>query len=115
MKALTVAFFRAGNGTEPVREWLKTLDDESRRYIGADLKTVEYGWPLGMPLVRKLDAGLWELRSHASHQRIARLLFTVHIGRIVLVHGFIKKTSRIRPQDMELAKIRRNLVCGDYS
>ena len=32
--------------------------------VGFDIKTAQYGWPLGMPLIRKLEPGLWEVRSH---------------------------------------------------
>jgi hypothetical protein len=60
---LKVAFFRTSSGAEPVRDWLKSLMLPSRKAIGEDMKTVQFGWPLGMPLVRKLDANLWEVRS----------------------------------------------------
>jgi len=62
---LSVTFFRTASGNEPVREWLKSLPREERRVLGEDIKTVQFGWPLGMPLVRKLDKGLWEVRSPA--------------------------------------------------
>ncbi len=55
---LSVAFFRTATGNEPVREWLKSLPRDERRLLGEDIKTVQFGWPLGMPLVRKLDKGL---------------------------------------------------------
>lgn len=61
---LTVRFYRTSGGTEPVREWLQELSREARRAIGEDIKTVQFGWPLGMPLVRKIEARLWEVRSH---------------------------------------------------
>ena len=41
-----------------MREWLKALPPEGRKIIGDDLKTAQYGWPLGMPLIRKLETGL---------------------------------------------------------
>src|SRR5437879_516805 len=72
---LSVAFFRTTSRNEPVREWLKSLPREERRIIGEDIKTVQFGWPLGMPLVRKLDKGLWEVRSRLP-DRIARVIFT---------------------------------------
>lgn len=59
---LRVVFYRSASGREPVRDWLRALDRESRRVIGNDIKTVQYGWPLGMPLVRNLGGGLWEVR-----------------------------------------------------
>lgn len=61
---LSVRFYRTVSGTEPVRDWLINLDKEKRRKIGIDIKTVQFGWPMGMPLVRKLERGLWETRSH---------------------------------------------------
>ena len=75
---LSVAFFRTASGNEPVREWLKSFPREERRIIGEDIKTVQFGWPLGMPLVRKLDKGLWEVRSRLPGPHRARHL---HRGR----------------------------------
>lgn len=91
MKApiLDVRFFATDSGNEPVREWLKTLPASERRTIGEDIKTVQFGWPLGMPLVRKLAKDLWEIRIHLM-DRIARVLFTVVSHTMVLLHGFIK-------------------------
>jgi hypothetical protein len=59
---LDVRFFKSDNGAEPVRDWLKTLGAHDRKTIGADIKTVQFGWPLGMPLVRKMSNDLWEAR-----------------------------------------------------
>jgi len=83
---------RTAAGKEPVREWLKSLSKQDRRTIGLDLKTVQFGWPLGMPLIRKLEAGIWEVRS-SLEQRIARVLFTTIGNKMVLLHGFIKKAQ----------------------
>ena len=74
--SLDVVFFRTESGNEPVREWLRGLSKAEKRVIGNDIKTVQYGWPMGMPVVRKLEAGLWEVRSRLD-QRISRILFTV--------------------------------------
>jgi phage-related protein len=59
---LQVVFYKSDSGKEPVRDWLKKLDKEDRKVIGEDIKTVQFGWPLGMPLVRKIEKGLWEVR-----------------------------------------------------
>ena len=77
--------------------------------IGEDIKTVQFGWPLGMPLVRKLDKGLWEVRSRLP-DRIARVMFTNGGGRMVLLHGFIKKSKKTPMQDLELARTRLRLL-----
>jgi phage-related protein len=90
---LGVAFYRTIAGNEPVREWLQGLSDEDSKTIGVDLKTVQWGWPLGMPLCRSLGKGLWELRSSLPGNRIARLMFFLKDDRICVVNGFIKKTQ----------------------
>ena len=102
---LSVCFFRTEAGSEPVREWLKKLSAQDRKTIGEDIKTVQFGWPLGMPLVRKMGKGLWEVRIHLEN-RIARVLFTVIDGVMVLLHGFIKKSSATPAHELELAKQR---------
>ena len=107
---LTASFYRTTSGKEPVREWLKeALSLDARRIIGADIKTVQEGWPLGMPLVRKLDANLWEVRSDIP-EGIARVLFTVVGAEMVLLHGFVKKSDKAPKVDLELARKRRNEV-----
>ena len=73
---LRVVFYKTAAGNEPVREWLKSLPRAYRKAIGEDIKTAQFGWPLGMPLVRKLSADLWEVRSHLE-SGIARVVFTV--------------------------------------
>lgn len=102
---LCVVFYRTEAGNEPVRQWLKGLKREDRRAIGQDVKTAQYGWPLGMPLIRKLEPGLWEVRSHIP-QGIARVLFTVADGVMVLLHGFVKRSQKIPPGDLKVARQR---------
>jgi phage-related protein len=102
---LDVRFYQMESGAEPVREWLKALPASARRTIGEDLKTVQFGWPLGMPLVRKMDKGLWEVRIHLEG-RVARVLFTVVSSAMVLLHGFVKKSAATPKDDLALAKSR---------
>jgi phage-related protein len=102
---LKVVFYKSAAGNEPVRDWLKKLDKEDRRIIGGDIKTVQLGWPLGMPLVRKLEKGLWEIRIQLD-SRIARILFTVHTNIMVLLHGFIKKSQKLPAKDLKITKQR---------
>ena len=106
---LAVRFFQTSEGREPVREWLKGLPDEDRKAIGDDVRTVQFGWPVGMPLVRKMDDGLWEVRVNLRN-RIARVLFTVMEDQAVLLHGFIKKSTKTPDFDLETAKQRRKLL-----
>jgi len=100
-----VVFYRTAVGNEPVRQWLKDLNREDRKAIGQDVKTAQYGWPLGMPLIRKLEPGLWEVRSHIS-QGIARVLFTVADNVMVLLHAFVKRSQKIPQGDLKVARQR---------
>jgi len=103
---LNVRFFCTDAGNEPVREWLTDLPREHRRMIGTDIKTVQLGWPIGMPVVRKLDTGLWEVRIDLG-DTIARVLFTVVGSDMILLHGFIKKSQKTPASDMATAKQRK--------
>ena len=106
-RRLPAVFFQTEIGREPVREWLKALPKEERRIIGEDIMTEQFRWPLGMPLVDNLGSGIWEIRSRLAN-RIARTLFFVHEGEIILLHGFIKKTRKTPTEDRALALRRKN-------
>ncbi len=107
MKKISALFYENSNGKKPVREWLYSLDEEDRKVIGKDIKTVEYGWPIGMPVCRKLESKLYEVRSDISNKRIARVIFTVIDEYMILLHGFIKKTQKTPKQDIDLALKRK--------
>ncbi len=112
MTKLRVAFYRTASGREPVRDWLRSLDRESKKIIGDDIKTVQYGWPLGMPLVRNLGAGLWEVRSQLR-DGIARVVFAAEQGLMVVVHGFVKKSRKTPQKELEIARRRAAELRGD--
>ena len=58
-----------------------------------------------MPVCRPLGDGIFEIRTHLAQNRIARVLFYVDTkGRMVLLHGFVKKTQRTPLDDLELAR-----------
>lgn len=102
---LDVRFFCTAAGTEPVREWLKDLPAIDRKTIGEDIKTVQFGWPLGMPLVDHMGGDMWEVRCRLGN-RIARVLFALDGQTMVLLHGFIKKQQKTPGPDLDLAKDR---------
>ena len=107
---LTVRFYRTTAGNEPVRYWLADeVSSGARKAIGADIKTVQFGWPIGMPVVRKMKAGLWEVRSDIP-EGIARVLFTIVGAEMVLLHGFVKKTQATPKADLDLAVARMKEV-----
>ena len=101
-KRLDAVFFRSKVGNEPVREWPKGLAKEQRKAIGEDIAYVQFKWPIGKPRVDHLRGAVWEIRSSLDN-RIARTLFAVAGGQLVLLHGFIKKTRHTPDSDIELA------------
>ncbi len=105
LQPLIVLFFKTHSGTEPVREWLHSFSATDRKTIGADIRTVQVGWPLGMPLVRKMDTDLWEIRISLA-SGIARLFFTVSGNTMLILHGFIKKSQATPKSELKLAKNR---------
>jgi len=70
---------------------------------------MEFGWPVGMPACRALGRGLYEVRSNLAGNRIARVLFYIDKkNRMVLLHGFIKKTQKTPEGDLQLARINKS-------
>jgi phage-related protein len=108
---LKVIFYRSETNVEPVREWLKLLSKQDKTIIGQDIKTLQFGWPLGMPLVRKIDPNLWEIRIKLDHKS-ARIFFTVHKNTMILLHGFIKKTQKTPMNELEIAQKRLKQIQG---
>lgn len=108
-KRVLAIFYCTEAGGEPAREWLKGLSPEDRKHIGEDIKTAEFGWPIRMPVCRPLGGGIYEVRTSVAQNRIARMLFYIDKrGRMVLLHGFIKKTQRTPEADLELAKSNKS-------
>ena len=99
---LDVYFYRNKAASEPVREWLKGLPREDRKVIGEDIAYVQYKWPIGKPRVDHLRGDLWEVRTKLGN-RIARTLFAVTEGTMVLLNGFIKKTQTTPGDEIKLA------------
>ena len=102
---MQVNFYQNDNGSEPVRNWLKSLEKKDRKTIGEDIKTLQHGWPVGMPLVRSLDKNLLEVRSKIRAGCV-RVIFTIFEDRIILLHGFIKKRQKTPKRELELSRKR---------
>ncbi|SRR5579871_599264 len=106
-RKIELVFFRNEAGGEPVRDWLRGLDEVERRAIGTDLLRAQWHWPVGMPLCRPMGKGLWEVRTDLPGNRTARVLICFYRGRLVALHGFIKKTRATPEDDLTLARRRQ--------
>jgi phage-related protein len=89
-----------------MRNWLRRLDKADRNAIGQDFMRVQYRWPMGMPLCRSMGEGLWEVRTDLPSHRIARVLFSFRQGKLLVLHGFIKKSQKTPDRDLALARQR---------
>lgn len=103
-----IEYFQKKSGRIPVREFLDSLDKTNRRLqarIFRDLSTLErLGVNLGMPAVRLLGKGLYELRSSVGTD-IARVFYFFFDGKkIILINGFVKKTQKTPPGELEKAR-----------
>ncbi|BBK29689.1 phage-related protein [Stella humosa] len=111
-KTLQAAFYTTDTGRRPVREWLMELEPEDRKAIGEDIATLEFCWPVGMPKCAPMKGikGLYEIRSNISSGRIARVFFVLVGSRMVLLHGFVKKTQKTPDKELKLAATRMKEV-----
>lgn len=107
-KRLPARFFESDSGRMPVREWLLDLARDERKRIGDDIRTAEFGWPVGMPLCRSISShkGLWEVRTSLPGNRTARVLFCAYKREMILLHGFVKKAQKTPKADLDLAMKR---------
>lgn len=102
----SVKFFQQEvSGTEPVRDWLKSLPIDEKKAIGEDIKAAQFGFSMGLPLVDHIEGDIWEVRTKLEN-RIARVLFVVEGNTMILLHGFIKKDQKTPKQALNLAKDR---------
>jgi phage-related protein len=109
-KKIAARFYLTAARRSPVRDWLLELPRNDRRIIGKDIQKVEFGWPIGMPYCRALGHGLWEVRSDLTGGRIARVIFSIIRGEMILLHGIEKKTQKTPTHDIELALKRKREI-----
>ena len=105
-----LVFYQTESGNMPVRDWLLCLPEANRREVGQDLQRVQFRWPVGMPLVKPMGKGLFELRTSLPDGMIARVLFCFEDAELYALHGFIKKTRSAPAADLELARKRKREV-----
>lgn len=103
---LSIVFYLTESGNCPVKEFLNGLPPMDKTLVSRDLRTVQQMFPIGLPLVRKIEPGLWEVRSKLQ-DRICRVFFTIVSGQIVLLHGFIKKSQATPEKELKIARERK--------
>lgn len=102
VQQIEVYFYREESGKSPVQTWLQKLSQDDRKIIGRDIKKIQISWPVDNLLVKPLGSKMWEIRSKLDN-RIVRIIFVFHDSKIILLHGFIKKTQKTPQQEIDLA------------
>ena len=106
LNPIKVRFWQSANGREPVRDFLRGLSKPDRLRLGEDISRLQFGWPIGMPLVRNMGSGLWELRSSLPGRKEVRILFAAADGVLVLLNVFVKKSQKTPAAEIDLARDR---------
>jgi phage-related protein len=105
-----VLFYQTASGNEIVLDFIRSLSDDEKKVVGEDLKAVQIGFPMGLPLCRSVGDGLYEVRSSLPSKREFRLIFFFDRQRqsLAVMHALIKKTPKLSKADLELARKRKD-------
>lgn len=103
----TVEFYLTPDGSSPIEVFLDSLDSKTRaRFLWSIEQLRVRNVQAREPLVRHLEDKLWELREE-SRTNIYRIIYFFFTGRrIVLLHGFQKKTQKTPPKELDIARTR---------
>jgi phage-related protein len=104
-KPFDCVFLETLQKKQPVRDFLLGRTREERKEIGSDIFKVQQGFPLGLPLVEKMEQDLWEIRSILP-DGICRIFFTIREETIILLHAFVKKTKKTPKTELKTARDR---------
>lgn len=109
MEYFKVIFYEREDGTEPVKDFILGLDKKMRAKIMKELKMLSInGIELREPYSKLLDDGIFELRAKSGSD-ITRVLYFFFVGRkIILTNGFVKKTPKTPPEELDRAKRYRS-------
>ena len=109
MESFTVLFYDKPDGTEPVREFLLSLDRKMLAKVVREIELLSVNGPeLREPYSKSLGDGIFELRAKVGTD-ITRVLYFFVVGRkIILTNGFVKKTDRTPRAEIDLARKYRD-------
>jgi phage-related protein len=100
-----IILFESRRGDKPVEEFINSLSNSTAAKVAHNLDLLEsYGYQLGMPHVKKIHKEIFELRIRGIDE--IRVLYVFHKNRIVLLHGF-KKKSQKTPEKEILTALKR--------
>lgn len=105
MQRFEVEYFEKEDGTYPAEEFILSQDVKMRAKLFRLLELLEEkGNTLREPYSKSLDDGIFEIRAKQG-SNITRVLYFFYIGnKIILTNGFIKKSQKTPPSEIDLAK-----------
>ena len=114
-----VEFYETESGDKPSLDFINTLEVKLRAKVFRDLELLENkGNELRKPYSENLDDGIIELRTIQGNNIVRNLYFFIIGKKIIITHGFRKKTQKTPPEEIQKAKnyredyLRRNPVSG---
>lgn len=101
----TVEYYELEDGTRPAEDFILSLDLKMRAKIFAALELLEIKGPgLREPFSKSLEDGIFEVRAKQGSD-ISRVLYFFVVGRkVILTNGFVKKTQKTPPRELDRAK-----------
>lgn len=103
---IPLLFYRGAADREPVRDWLMTMERDDRLAVGQDLQRAQYRWPV----CRAMGNGLWEVRTHLTGGIAARVFICFQDGKLIALHGFVKKTRKTPDDELRTARKRQKEI-----
>ncbi|MCD8005524.1 MAG: type II toxin-antitoxin system RelE/ParE family toxin [Oscillospiraceae bacterium] len=105
MGKITIEFYSLQDGTEPVKDFLMSLDVKMRAKMLRSIAFLEAnGADAREPVSKHLGDGIFELRAQFGNN-VTRVLYFFFVGnKAILTNGFIKKTQKTPISEIDKAK-----------
>ena len=104
-----IVFYDTPDGKEPAREFIVKLEIKMRAKMLRLINMLAVnGNELRRPYSAHLNDGIFELRATVGSNTTRILYFFFVESRIILTHGFVKKTDEVPPAEIKRAKNYRD-------
>lgn len=100
-----VEYYELEDGSRPAEEFILAQDYKMQAKIFSTLTYLEAKGPgLREPYSKPLGEGIFEIRTKLGSD-ITRILYFFVVGqKVILTNGFVKKTSKTPPGEIDRAK-----------